>query len=94
MSHLYADLDGLTVSTLGVWDALCVVVSLINHWLIVSGLLLQREDDPSDVHVAAMKKRRVSSSGPVFVSEGLGSSDHQQDLNEELKSTENLYLNI
>lgn len=56
-SHLHADLDGLPVATLGVRDALCVVLAVVNHRLVVPGLLLQREDDASDVHVAVRKKR-------------------------------------
>lgn len=58
LSHLHADLDRLPVSALGVRDALGVVLAVINHRLLVSGLLLQREDDASDVHVAMKKRKR------------------------------------
>ncbi len=57
LSHLHADLDRLSVSTLGVRDALSVVLAVINHRLVVPGLLLQREDDAADVHVAVRRKR-------------------------------------
>lgn len=33
-------------------DALGVVLALVDHLVLVPGLLLQREDDASDVHVA------------------------------------------
>lgn len=58
LPHLDADLDRLPVSALGVWDALRVVLGVINHQGLVPGLLLQREDDASDVHVAAMSRNR------------------------------------
>lgn len=57
-SHLYADLNWLPVSTLGVWDTLSVILGMINHQGLVPGLLLQREDDTPDVHVAAMNRNR------------------------------------
>lgn len=56
MPHLNTDLDRLPVSALGVRDALSVILGMINHRGLVSGLLLQREDDASDVHVAAMNR--------------------------------------
>lgn len=57
--YLDADLDRLPVSALGVRDALGVVAAVINHRLVVSALLLQGEDDSSDVHVAARKQTRT-----------------------------------
>lgn len=55
-THLYADLDGLPVSALGVWDALGHVHAVVNHRVLVPGLLLQGEDDAPDVHVAARRQ--------------------------------------
>lgn len=50
-SHLDADLHRLPVSALGVRDALGVVLGVVDHRVLVAGLLLQREDDAADVHV-------------------------------------------
>lgn len=58
LSYLYTDLDRLPVSTLGVWDTLCVVLAVINHRLLVPGLLLQREDDSTNVHVPVKTQTR------------------------------------
>lgn len=55
-SHLDADLDGLSVAALGVRDALGVVLAVVEHRLLVPGLLLQREDHTADVHVAVRMK--------------------------------------
>lgn len=55
-SYLYADLNRLPVSALSVRDAFSVIQRVVNHRLLVLGLLLQREDDASDVHVAVKKK--------------------------------------
>lgn len=67
MSYLHTDLDRLPVSALGVRDALGVILAVINHRLLVPGLLLQREDDASDVHVAVRKRERGGSSVMLYL---------------------------
>lgn len=67
LSHLYADLNRLPVSTLGVWDTLGVVLGVIDHRGLVPRLLLQGEDDASDVHVAAMNRNRRLEAPPTTV---------------------------
>lgn len=66
LSYLHTDLDRLPVSALGVRDALGVILGVINHRLLVPGLLLQREDNASDVHVAVRKRGRKKRCDALF----------------------------
>lgn len=49
--YLNANLDGLSVSALGVRNALGVVQAVVQHTVLVFRLLLQREDHAPDVHL-------------------------------------------
>lgn len=81
LPHLYADLNRLPVSTLGVWDALGVVLGVIDHRGLVPRLLLQGEDDAPDVHVAAMNRDRRLEAPPTTVDMVTGDSDNVEKPN-------------
>lgn len=48
--YLYADLNWLPLSTLGVCDPFCVILARVDHRLWVFGLLLQGEGHPTHTH--------------------------------------------